>query len=439
MTFRISLTLLISFFVMTLAGQAYSGVIAEQELTLEQAVLIALKNNPGFNQQVNAVESAEISVFQQRADFYPNLNASASASDSVDDDFSLSTELSSTLNLFNGYADTAELESAELELDAVQQSLTREQQTLVYETFSGFVQVLTEQALIQVREENLEANSKLLEQIETFQQAGRLALSDLYQQQAETLQAQQDLLEAQQTLNSSKLVLMQILGMTPTIHYRAVAPDFERLPPALTDVDLAGAMNDRADVRAQQYQIEAAAQQIRQARAGQLPRIDLFAKLASGYDSSGDAAFSDQLLDDELNATVGVSFSLAIFDRFETRNNIAKAKIEQRNERLVLQEKQLQVGLEVEQALQSLRTTQQQIEVVASKLISARQSLESYEERYRVGASTLIELSQARTDYTTAAYDQIEAGYNRVDQQMALAYSLGNMEALFAALKVEKN
>lgn len=443
MFFRIWPAALIIVIVLALPCRGNCEVQAEQVLSLEQAVLIALKNNPGFSQQVNALETAEISVSQQRADFYPDLNASVAGQDSSQADWSLSTELSSTLNLFNGFADSAALKNAELELDAVQETLTREQQTLVFETFSNFVQVLTNQALILVKDENLQENRKLLEQIETFQQAGRLALSDLYQQQAETKQAQQDLLEAQQTLNDNKLLLMQIMGLPPMIDYRAAAPDFDSLSTAQTDADLerlmAAALSNRADIKAQQHQIEAAGQQVRQARAGQLPKLDLFTKLASGYRSSGDEDYSEQLLDDSLDATVGISLTIPIFDRHLTRNEIAKAKIEQRNEQLALKEKQLQVGLEIEQAIQARRTTQQQIEVVDSKLTSARQSLQSYEERYRVGASTLVELSQARTAYVTAAFDQIEASYNLVNQEIALAYYFGDMEPLFAALNLEKN
>jgi len=424
-------------------GEAFAGSSGEEMLSLNQAVAIALKTNPGVNRQVNAVKSAEISVSQQRTDFYPDLNASVAGQDSAHDDWSVSTELSSTLNLFNGLADSAALKNAELELDAVQETLTREQQTLVFETFSNFVQVLTDQALIQVKEENLQENRKLLEQIETFQQAGRLALSDLYQQQAETQQAQQDLLEAQQNLSDDKLLLMQTMGLPPMIDYRAAAPDFDSLSTALTDADLerlmVAALSNRADVKAQQNQIDAAGQQIRQAKAGRLPKLDLFTKLASGYRSSGDESLSGQLMDDSLDASVGISLTIPIFDRHLARNEMAKAKIEQRNEQLALKEKQLQVGLEIAQAIQASRTTQKKIAVVDSKLTSARQSLQSYEERYRVGASTLVELSQARTAYVTAAFEQIEASYNLVNQEIALAYSLGDMESLFAALKLEKN
>ncbi len=443
MYFRICSVIFIIFIVLALPCRGNCEDQAEPVLALKQAVLIALKNNPSLAQQLNAVKSTEISVSQQRTDFYPDLNAAVAGQDSAQEDLSLSTELSSTLNLFNGFADRAALKNAELELDAVQENLTREQQTLVFETFSNFVQILTDQALIQVKEENLEENRKLLEQIETFQQAGRLALSDLYQQQAETKQAQLDLLEAQQTLNDNKLLLMQTIGLAPMIDYRAAAPDLDSLSMVLADEDLEGlsvaALNDRADIKAQQYQIEAAGQQIRQARADQLPKLDLFAKLTSGYNSSGDETFSEQLMDDSLDATVGISLTIPIFDRHLARNEIAKAKIEQRNEKLTLKQKKLQAGLEIAQAIQEYRTTQKQVEVVQSKLTSAHQSLQSYEERYRVGASTLVELTQARTGYVTAAFDQIEVKYNLITQEVALAYYLGNMKPLFAAFELEKS
>jgi len=432
-------------------------VQAEQVLSLEQAVRIALKKSPSLSQQLNAVESAEISVSQQRTDLYPDLKITASGAERFDkaiDQYtgqsenrsftSISSELSSSVNLFNGFADLAALKNFELELGAARETLSRAEQTLVFETISNFIQVLTDQALIHVDEENLTENRKLLETIETFYQAGKLAISDLYQQQAETKQAELDLLEAQRTLNLSKLVLMQTLGLTPTIRYQAAIPDLEKLSLSLADEDLdqltLRALVNRSDVKAQQRQVEAAEQQIRQSQAGHLPKVDLFARLASDYSSLVDGNhFSDQFMDDNLNASVGISFSIPLFDRYLTRNNIAQAKIAQRNEQLTLKQKQLQLGLEISQAIQEYRTTQKRIDVVESKLTSARQSLHSYEERYRVGASTLVELTQSRTQYLSAAFDQIQAGYDLVTQKIAVAYYLGNLEPLLAALELEKS
>lgn len=435
----------------------------EQGLSLEQAVVIGLKNNPSLNQQVNTVQSAEITVSQQRADFYPDLTLEASGSKRFDnspetitgsaenrDVTAVGVELSSTVNLFNGFADIAALKNAELLLEVELESLSQEEQTLMFETISQFIQVLTDQELIAVEAANMEENKKLLERIETFYQAGKLPVSDLYQQQAETKQAELDLLEAQHTLNASKLLLMQTMGMNPTIHYQVTSPVFEKLhfqvPAGDTDKLALHALENRSDIQAQERQVKAAEQQIRLTKADRLPKIDLFANIATNYSSiSEEEQFSDQFnefldefMDDNLSSTIGVTFSIPLFDRFETSNNTVKAQIEKRNEQLTLQEKKLQVGLEVAQAIQDLRKTQKQIDVVESKLTHAHRALQSYKERYRVGASTLVELIQARTQYVTAAFERVEAKYDLVTQEISVAYYLGDLDRMFAALSVEE-
>lgn len=457
MCFRVLPAALIAFIVLAIPRYGHCDIQSEQILSIEQAVCIALNNSPSLSKQGNAVESADISVSQQRTNLYPDLAIAATGSRRFDKAFeqttsqtesrsftSISTELSSSVNLFNGFSDSAALKSAELELGSVRETLSRAEQTLVFETISNFIQVLTDQALIQVQEENLEANRKLLESIETFYQAGRLPISDLYQQQAETKQAELDLLDAKRTLNVRKLLLMQSMGLTPTVRYQVATPDLEKLSLPLADEDLDQlsllALANRSDVKAQQRQVEAAGQQIRQSQAGRLPKVDLFASLASDYSSLGEENhFSDQFMEDNLNATVGITFSLPLFDRYLTRNKISQAKIAQRNEQLTLKQKQLQIGLEISQAIQEYRTTQKRVDVVESKLTSSRQSLLSYEERYRVGVSTLVELTQSRTQYVSAAFDQIQARHDLVTQEIAVAYYLGNLELLLDALELEES
>jgi outer membrane protein len=390
-------------------------------LSLERAVAIALKHSPTLSQQVNAVKSAEINVSQQQADYYPEVTLKGSESEDLD----MSVELSSSVNLFNGFADVAAKKNAELLLETELESLSQEEQTLMFETISNFIQVLTDQELIDVKETSLEENRKLLEKIETFYNAGKLPVSDLYQQQAETKQAEFDLLEAQHAFNKSKLLLMQSIGMTPTIHYQVTSPDFEKLSFTMAAEDSDGltrrALLNRSDIKAQKRQIEAAEQQVRLNKGDGLPKIDLVADI-----------------DEDVNSTLALTLSIPLFDRFESRNNTAKARIEKHNEQLTLQEKKLQVGLEVTQAIQDLQKTQKQIEVVESKLTHARQALQAYEERYRVGASTLVELTQARTQYVTAAFDQVEAKYSLITQEISVAYYLGDLNRMFAALAVEK-
>ena len=438
MQFQILSIVLFLLFALPFFAPAKDSLQANQDLSLEKAVLIALKNSPGLNQQINTVKSAERIVSQRHADFYPALNLKASGSEDLDMNVvNMNVELSTSVNLFNGFADIAELQNSELHLEAELENFSQEEQTLFFETASQFIQVLTNQELISVEEMNLEENNTLLERITAFHKAGKLPISDLYQQRAETKQAELDLLEAKHSLKSSKLYLMQTMGMVPTDQYTLSLPDFTQLSLELTDEKIDRltllALENRPDLKAQKRQVEAAEQQIRGAKAGQYPTVDLVAALATDYNDHW-----DEFIDENLGSTIGVTLSLPLFDRFETLNNTAQAQIEKRNEQLTLQEKKLQVSLEVAQAVLNLQKAEKTIGVVKSKLTHASRALDSYEERYRVGASTLVELTQARTQYVTAAFDEVQAKYDLVTQEISVAYSLGNLGGIFRALSLEE-
>lgn len=171
MRFRILSAALFTLLVLAIPVQGKNLTHIEQVLSLKQAVVIALKNYPGLAQQVNAVESADVTVSQQQTNLYPNLMLEASGYEPFDkstDDTIVGVELTSSVNLFNGFADIAALKKAELLLEAELESLFREEQTLVFKTVSQFIQVLTADELIGVEEINLEENCKLLERIEKF-------------------------------------------------------------------------------------------------------------------------------------------------------------------------------------------------------------------------------------------------------------------------------
>lgn len=188
------------------------------------------------------MKSTEVTVSQQKADFYPNLVLEASGTERFSEsggnstgktesqnDTSANVGLVSSINLFNGFGDIAALKNSELLLQAELESLSQSEQTLIFETVSKFIQILTDQELIHVEETNLEENIELLERIKSFYEAGKVPISDLYQQQAETKQAELDLMEAEHSLAVSKLLLMQTLGMVPTADYQVSPPGFRDL------------------------------------------------------------------------------------------------------------------------------------------------------------------------------------------------------------------
>lgn len=422
-------------------------------LTLQQAIHIALEKDPGLRRSANQVESSSITVAQRRADFAPDLTATLSATERFDkaldpvtggrdgrDYETANGSVGSSLNLFNGYGDVAALRGAEWSLAGQQETFTRDEQTLVFSTVTAFLRALGDRELIRVRAENLEGNRRQLEQVDALYRAGNRPISDLYQQQAETASAELDLLGAERDHAVSRLQLLQTIGLPPTTTIELPVPELGALeanlaaqsPTALDASDLA----QRADLRAREKQIEAAREQVIEARAGYWPTLNLSASINSDYTSlERGSGFSEQFLDDNPGGAIGLTLAVPIFDRWLTRHQVAQARIRQDDARLSLRQQQLQAEAELSQALQDFRTAQKLIGVTESRLTAARQALAAVEERYRVGAATLVELTQARAQFTAAGYERVKARYGLITQGVAMVYYQGDwarMQALLA-------
>lgn len=416
-------------------------------LTLRQAVDIALEKNPGLQQSANQVEIDRINVAQRQANFAPDLAATLAGSERFDkaleadgsrdrrDYENASGSLGSNLNLFNGFGDVAALRGADWSLQGRLDTFTRDQQTLTYSTVTAFLQALSDHELIRVRTENLEGNRRLLEQIAALYQAGNRPVSDLYQQQAETANAELDLLTAERNYTVSRRKLLQTIGLPPVAGVTLQAPEVQPLEAALVarqqqPPDM-GALMRRNDLQAAEQQVKAAGEQVSVARAGYWPTLNLSAVAGSDYSSLNRTAdFSGQFLDDNVSAAIGLTLSVPIFDRQLTRNQVAQARILQDNARLSLLAQRLQAETELGQTIDDFQTAQKLIGVTEARLTAAREALAAMEERYRVGAATLVELTQARTSYTSAGYDRVKARYGLITQGVAVAYYQGDGERM---------
>jgi outer membrane protein len=413
-------------------------------LTLPAAVNLALSDNPAMLLARNQQESAQVSVRSARGTFLPDLKASAGAStrysqqpppfDDVDSR-SMNLGISSSLNLFNGFADSAGLDSARRQLDAVSAGLLRQQQTTAYDVAVAYIVVLGARELVTVAEESLAREVALLNQVEAFYQAGVRSVTDFYQQQAAKAQAELDLLDAQRNLEVVQLKLVQSLGQLPPFAVDPQPVDTQILVDALQGLEPTTALNMalklRPDLIAQNWQVEAAREAIQQSRAGNLPRLDLTAAANTGYSSLNSGRdVGSQLSRDQGEASLGLTLSVPLFDRSQTSSNVAQAQIAERNASVEVQRLQQQIGVEVGQALADYHHAELKMTVSRTKLEAARQALEASEARYRAGASSWVDRTAARATFVSAQGDEVRARYALLQQGLAVGYARGDLDTL---------
>jgi len=412
------------------------------DLTLKQAIAMALEYNQDLKIVDGQVRSSEISRDQNRSDFLPSLSASAgldygrntrtTPSDKTYD--SLSASVSSRLNLFKGFEDQASLKKSEYALLSDRDTWSRTRQTVIYNTLAAYLQTLTAKDRIRVAEQNLADNLKQLEQINAFCKAGRRPLTDLYQQQAQTASAQLDLLTAQQDYQVNTMKLKEIIGIS-VLNPLNVTDSLDDLVGKDITADqvtlIREALDRRPDLYAMQNKMWATDMGVKEASSGYYPTVDLVADLGSSSSSLDDASLSDQWTNDNMDARVGLTVSIPLFDRYMTRNQVSQAKISSQSVRYEYEKLQRKIEVEIGQAYSEYQAAVSKVEVTNLQLTYAAKALESTRQRYESGAATLTELSTAQASYVGAQYNQVEAGLNRVIQAMSLSFYRGDMDGIF--------
>jgi len=437
--------LLIVTFALLLAGAQSANGQDVREISFNEAVSIALENNTTIKRAENNLDLQALTVRSEKADFLPNLNFNTGASRNWGLQFdqtvgqlrNTSTDgfnygLSSGITLFDGFANVAGLNAARATLDSQENTLARTRQTVVFSVISNYLTVVLGEENIRIRQEEVEAQRQLLEQIEEFVRVGSRAISDQYQQQATLANAESNLLTAESQFQVAKTRLIQTLQLDPLSDYRFVAPNPEDLPLTLGSYNpedlLLSAFDRRADLRAQEANIRAAEHGIRAARSGYLPALSMSGSVGSGYSSANTFSDFQQQLSDNRSERVGLSLNIPIFNRLNVKRGIEASKVQYNNARLGYDEAQQNVAIEVRQAYLDYQTAVKRLEVTETSLRAADQALQVENERYEVGASTLVELQQARSQFINASSQRTQAILSFHLQKRIIEYYQGTLD-----------
>ncbi|NND70603.1 MAG: TolC family protein [Rhodothermales bacterium] len=448
-------------------------VTAQETIRFEDAINIALDKNIDLQKAANQLELQRSNVLREKGDFLPNLNLSTRPNRSwgltFDQNSSqlisersdlISFGANSSMTIFNGFDDMSSYASAKYLLEADEYAYDRAQQTVFFNVIQAYLQVILDQEQVQIRTEDVESQAQQLARIQEFTRLGARPISDLYQQEAATANSELLLLEAERAVQLSDIRLIQVLELDPLQDYSFIAPPSDSLALGIVNYDLdallARSLESRLDRMALRSEIAAASQDIRSAKSSRYPTVNASAGASTSYfslrqqplldangapiiDSEGNVVtetipFGDQFSDNR-NWSVGFNVSVPIFNGFQVRNAVDRAKITHRNRALDLQNLEQNIALEVRQAYLDYQTSAKRLDVTEKQLRSATQAIDVEQERYNVGASTLVELQQARASFVDAASQRAQAVFQFVFQSRVIDYYLGVLDPQDAVIR----
>lgn len=430
---------------------AQSGKAAQQprRITLDEAIAIALRQSTDVERAENQVDLSRLSVRDAKMQFLPDLRISGGVSQNYGQTFdqgvgrlltegnqSLNGRISSSVTLFDGFANVARLRAAELDEAADELEAERTRQTVVFSVISGFLSAVAAEEQVRVQEENLAAQLAQERQVRALVDAGARPISDLYQQQASTAAARSAVVEAERALELARIELVRTLRLDPRGSYEFEAPPIDDAPAAggTSDLDalLAAAFERRPDLRALERRVGAAEQDVRVAGAGRWPTVSLSASYGSGYSSARSLGFTDQL-DQGRSGSIGLSVSVPLFDRLSTSRQVERAEIQAENARLAVEDLRQQIAIEVRRAVLDREVAAQRLAAAEARVAAAERALEATRERYAAGVATVFEVSQSQAEAVAARSELLNARYTLVFQDELLGYYVGDLDPETAA------
>jgi len=431
------------------AGCAAAAAPAARRIAFDEAVGIALDGNTTLARARNATARDRVAVSQARMAFLPDLRLGVSGSESYTRSpeaadsaetsrwhGSAGATLSSSVVLFNGFANAAELRAARRQAEAGELDMERTRQTVVIDVITGYLGLIAATEQERVRRENRIAQEEQERLVSALVDAGEKPISDLYQQQANVASARLALVEAERSLQLSRLDLVQALQLDPQGEYVFEIPALPETLPGVQPLDarqlIVRAFEQRPDLAALERNRQAARENERVARAGRLPRVSLSADYGTRI-AEGGGDFGEQF-NDRQSGSVGLSLSLPLFDRQATSADIQRTGIATDEAQLAVADLRQQVALQVRQALLDWNAAEEQLQAAEAQVRAAQQALDAVRERYEVGAATLYEVTLARADVVSATSTRVNARYNLLWQGRLLDYYVGDLDPALGLL-----
>ena len=277
-----------------------------------------------------------------------------------------------------------------------------------------YVQILYSADAVDVCKQSLETSSMNEARGKEFVNVGKMSKADLAQLTAQRAKDEYSLVEAESNLKNYKRQMKQLLQITSEEEFDVAMPSstdemaMETIP-TLTSVYTA-ALDSRPEIKNAQLGIDGSELSIKMAKAQRMPTIGFNAGAMTNTTSMSSKEWGTQLKNN-FSTGAGVTLSIPIFDNRQSKTAIRKAKIQQQQYQLDLQDKQTTLYSTIENYWLQATTNQSKFRAAKANTTSAQESYDLLSEQFRLGLKNTVELMTGKTNLLTAQQNELQSKY----------------------------
>lgn len=290
-----------------------------------------------------------------------------------------------------------------------------------------FVQLLYLNEAIKVSEASLETSKKNEERGREMVEVGKMSKADLAQLTAQRATDEYSVVESKSQLATYKLQLKQLLELTGE-------ENFDIAVPATTDEQALAtipsvqavyeqALLQRPEIKNSQLAISSSELNVKIAKAGRLPSVNLSGGISTGTNSMSNSSWGSQMKTD-FDAAIGLAVSVPLFDQRQTKTAVNKARLQQQQAQLELEEKEDDLYETIEGYWLDATTNQQKFRAARTNVECEQQSYDLLSEQFRLGLKNIIELMNGKDKLLSAQLNMLQSKYMAIlNMQMLEFYS----------------
>lgn len=407
---------------------ASSILASAQTWSLDSCISYAIAHNINVRQQNIARLQGEVEVSDAKNRFLPQVNGYASQSFSfgrgltVDNTYAnrntgaFSVGASLNMPIFQGLSAVRRLSYTRTSLLALLEQTEAAKDDVTLNVISQYLQALYASEVLNVARINLSISTNELLRRRELLAAGKIPELDIYEAEAAVANDELSLTQAANDSVLAVLDLAQLLNL-PDAEGFEIRPLNDYKPFIIEpETVFANAWANNHAVRAGRFSQEAAAKNVQVAKSAYIPTLSFNAGIGTNYYRT--TGFDNESFGPQMRHNfakqLGFSLSVPIFDAFSTRNNVKRAVLQQENARLELENTRNQLYKSIMQAHAQAVGAAKKQESSEKAVASALAAFKAMQVKYNNGKANNTEFEKAKSDYTSALLQEMQARYERI-------------------------
>ena len=414
--------------------------------SLRECCDYAVEHNISIKQQQNQRRQQELTLSTSKNSRLPDLSGSvgqnfsfgrgltAQNTYSNTNTSSTSFSLGTSMPIFTGFQIPNQIKLDQLNLEAATADLEKAKNDIRMQVAQAYVQILYDMEIAEVAHRQIEIDSMQVVRLQAFVDNGKAAEAELSQQKATLANSRLTATQADNNTRLAILSLTQLLELPTPDGFAIVKPNLDELvglsglSELITpDQIYAEALGVKPEILSQELKLKGTEHSIKIAQAGNLPSLSLSGGLGTNYyTTSGfkSDAFGTQLKNN-FSQYIGLNLNVPIFNRFQTRNNIRNARINQENQQLALENTKKTLYKDIQQVYYNALNAQSKEKSSEEALKSTKDAFQLMQAKYENGKATITEFNESKNTYLKSESDLVQARYENLYQHALIEFYRG--------------